>query len=257
MKALRKLLLAASCVTALPLARSDKPIEDLSGLTGYLPAVGLLIGVLLECIVFLCNWLQVPHLVTGALLTLSWLALSGGIHLDGLMDTADGIFSHRSRERMLEIMHDSRVGNFGVMSGVAVLLIKFAALSSAPYVLLHLAVIVIPVWARWAECFAIGNFSYAREQGMGKVWHDTTKVPRDIILATLLPLLLTAAGCAFFYWQLPVAITLATALAGVLAAYRIAAIVGGHTGDTYGAIVELSEAAGLLFCSVLLPQWRI
>jgi adenosylcobinamide-GDP ribazoletransferase len=257
MNVLRKLFLTASCVTSLPLARSDKQIEDLAGLSGYLPAVGLLIGVLLECVVFLCNWLQVPHLVAGAVLTLSWLALSGGIHLDGLMDTADGIFSHRSRERMLEIMHDSRVGNFGAISGVAVLLIKFAALSSAPFVLLHLAVIVIPVWARWSECFAIGSFAYAREQGMGKVWHDTIKVPRDIILAAILPVLVTAAGCAFFYWQLPLAIALATGLAGVVAAYRIAAIVGGHTGDTYGAVVEVSEAAGLLFCSVLLPQWRI
>jgi len=55
-------------------------------------------------------------------------------------------------------MHDSRVGNFGVMSGIAALLIKFVALSSAPYALLQLAVIIVPVWARWSECFAIGNF---------------------------------------------------------------------------------------------------
>ncbi|NJL73173.1 MAG: adenosylcobinamide-GDP ribazoletransferase, partial [Candidatus Competibacteraceae bacterium] len=64
------------------------------------------------------------------LLAVLWLLLTGGLHMDGLMDTADGIFSHQSRERMLEIMHDPRVGNFGVLSGVSVLLIKITGMAA-------------------------------------------------------------------------------------------------------------------------------
>src|SRR5262249_14512033 len=157
-----------------------KQEQDLSGLSKYLPAVGLLIALPLGLVVWLCGKFSVPHLVSGTLLTLVWLVMSGCIHLDGLMDTADGGFSHRSPERMLEIMHDSRVGNFGAIAGIMAILIKLTTLASAPFLMLQLAVLLIPMWARWAETFAIGYFPYLREQGMGKIWHDTTRFPRDI-----------------------------------------------------------------------------
>jgi adenosylcobinamide-GDP ribazoletransferase len=257
MNVLSRFWLAASCVTCLPLGHLHKEQQDLSGLSKYLPAVGVLIAIALEVVVFVCDKFSVPHLVTGAVLTLVWLVMSGCIHLDGLMDTADGIFSHRSPERMLEIMHDSRVGNFGVITGVMAMVIKVTTLASAPFLTLQLAVLLVPVWARWAETFAIGYFPYLREQGMGKVWHDTTKFPRDIILAMLIPVLVTAGTCFIFNWRAALFMAAATALVGMISSFRIAAVLRGHTGDTYGAVVELSEAGALLLAAMFLPYWRV
>jgi len=254
---LARFWLASSCVTCLPLGHLHKQQQDLSGLSKYLPAVGLLIAVPLELVVYLCNKFAVPHLVGGALLTLVWLVMSGCIHLDGLMDTADGIFSHRSPERMLEIMRDSRVGNFGVIVGMMAIVVKVTTLSTAPTFMLQLAVLLVPMWARWAETFAIGYFPYLREEGMGKVWHDTTKFPRDIILAVLIPALITGGTCFIFNWRATLFVAAATALVGMISSFRIAAILRGHTGDTYGAVVELSEAGALLLAAVFLPFWRV
>lgn len=254
MNVLSRLLLAASFVTAFPLARRchDAQGPDMSGLTKYLPGVGLLIGLVLAGSAFVCHQLMVPALVSGALLTAWWIALSGAIHLDGLMDTADGVFSHRSRERMLEIMHDSRVGNFGAIAGILLILLKFAALASMPFPMVQVAVLLIPVWGRFSETLVIGCFPYARPEGMGKIWHDTTRCPRDIIIAAVVPLLLTALLCLYAPWTALVALSLAAILTGALASCRLQAILGGQTGDTYGAVVELSEVGALLFACVLL-----
>lgn len=220
------------------------------GLAKYLPAVGLLIGGLLFGAGYTMHTLLVPHAVMAILLAILWLVLSGGIHFDGLMDTADGIFSHRSPERMLEIMRDSRVGNFGVITGFCVLLTKVAGMLAIGGSLLICAVLLIPAWARWCEAFAIGAFPYAREEGMGKVWHDTMKYPADLAIAAIAPLLMTA-GCAINFGLVPaIATTCATIVVGVATAFYLSSIIKGHTGDTYGATVEIAEAGGLLILAL-------
>jgi len=195
--------------------------------------------------------LPAASILLAAILCVSWLALSGAIHFDGLMDTADGIFSHRSVDRMLEIMRDSRVGNFGAITGICVLILKVAALSNMRTSLLLAALILVPVWARWCECYAIGYFTYAREEGMGKIWHDSTKYPRDGFLAAIVPLIVTAV-CAFKMDAITaLVLTGVTIMVGILAAHQIASVIKGHTGDTYGAVVELAEVGGLLIAALV------
>jgi cobalamin 5'-phosphate synthase/cobalamin synthase len=256
MKIVDRLLLTASCVTAFPISARAHDTENLAGLSKYLPAVGLIIAGGLALIAWLCHLLDANHMVTGAVLTLGWLAMSGGIHLDGLMDTADGVLSHRSRERMLEIMQDSRVGNFGVMAGAAVLLIKFACLSAASLQATFMVALLVPAWARWTETLTIASFPYARVNGMGKVWRDTTRLPQDVILAAFIPTLATVAAALYGGWQTAIFLSVATVLSGYTAAYRIWRVLGGQTGDTYGAVVEISESGGLLLAAVLLPMFH-
>ena len=96
--------------------------------TVFYPAAGLLIGLLTAGSAWGFSYLF-PFYINAALVLILWVFLSGGLHLDGLMDTADGLLSHRSRERMLEIMKDSRVGAMGVVAGVLSALLRVSLLA--------------------------------------------------------------------------------------------------------------------------------
>lgn len=248
LRVFERFLITAGSVTSLPLHEHDAH-TDMRGLAKYLPAVGLLIGGLLVALAVTFAKLSVLPAVASIFLVVAWLVLSGGLHFDGLMDTADGIFSHRSPERMLEIMRDSRVGNFGVLAGVVVLLLKIAGLLSLANALP--ALLLIPAWSRWCESFAIGAFPYARPDGMGKVWHDTMSYPGDLILGALLPLVATAFCALHFGLVAALAITGCTIASGIACSFYLSSIVRGHTGDTYGAVVELSEAGALLLLTLI------
>lgn len=247
MSILKQFALALSYVTACPFLQKPASEAEIAGLARYLPAAGLVVGsVLLFCWKGLA-FIGAPPAVQAVVVVIVWIAFTGGIHLDGLMDSADGILSHRSRERMLEIMHDSRTGAFGAISGMLLILSKFSGLFSVQPEQIGWALLVIPAWARWAEVIAIGCYPYAREQGMGKIWHDSTTVPGDLFRALAAPLTATVLLCLFgSCWQLMVIGCSATVFAGIVAAIYMNSQIQGHTGDTYGAVVEISEAVGIL-----------
>jgi cobalamin 5'-phosphate synthase/cobalamin synthase len=226
----------------------------LSGLAKYLPAAGLVIGFCLWLCTLVLTFLLAPPLVAGAIMTILWFVFTSGLHLDGLMDSADGIFSHQSKERMLEIMSDPRVGNFAVIVGVLLLIVKFATITSIYIHALYVVLLVIPVWARFSEVYAIGRFDYLKQQGKGKVWHDSTVFPADWIKSGIAPMAVTllACVCAKEHAVSLIVVSLSTVLSGIAASHWLTGKLGGQTGDTYGATVELSEAAGLIAASLLM-----
>ncbi|MEK8127016.1 adenosylcobinamide-GDP ribazoletransferase [Paenibacillus filicis] len=135
----------------------------------FYPLAGWLMGALTVAFgVLLADVLELPATVTAALTLAFWASLSGALHLDGLMDTADGVLSHRSRERMLEIMKDSRVGAMGVIVCVLLLLVKWTLLAellpssgsvgTSAWLLLPL----VMLWSRWFMVVAIWGWPYAR-----------------------------------------------------------------------------------------------
>lgn len=232
----------------------DDHTAELAGLAKYLPAAGLAISTILVGLAALLLFkLHAPPIVTGPVLAIAWLCLTGGLHFDGLMDAADGVFSHRDRERMLEIMMDSRVGNFGALTGMAVLILKCATLVSLvshPFLLLGVLAIV-PAWARWCELYAIGRFPYARKVGKGKVWHDTTHLPNDLFTGMVLPVVVTGIVAAFLGLMNILPVVAFVMASGLTASHWLAAHIKGHTGDTYGAVVELAETGGLILFSCI------
>ena len=247
-----KFIHATSYVTIIPLARllpANAVSEDsLKGLAIYLPAVGAMIGAILAGTCIILEKLNAPSLLLATIITILWLTLTGGLHFDGLMDTADGIFSHRSKERMLEIMQDSRVGNFAVMVGVANFALKIAALAALPSQMLTTVLLFAPCLARLAETFAIGAFPYVRSEGKGKVWHDTMRFPQDIFWAALVPIALFIGFTLASKGELllPIGLLFATACSiGLISSAYLNSRLGGHTGDTYGAVVELTETITL------------
>ncbi|MDF2720786.1 MAG: cobS [Paenibacillus sp.] len=226
----------------------------------YYPLVGAVLGVLLATAGWLLG-LALPAAPAAVLLVALWAGATGALHMDGLMDTADGLLSHRSRERMLEIMKDSRVGAMGVIAGVLLALMKFALLVSLlPHTQLFLGFAVIaPLWSRWFVVWAIAGWPYAREgQGLGALFAKVGL--REAFHATcwaLLLSLLALLAVGLPWWQV-VAGTIGLAIvAGALGyglARKMAAKLGGLTGDTYGALAELLECAVLLV-AVVLTRW--
>ncbi len=213
----------------------------------YYPVVGLLLALLLWLLTLLLAPL-VPQLVLAALLVAVLVILTGSLHLDGLMDTCDGLFGGRTRERKLEIMRDSRVGSFGVLAGICLLLLKFALFASISANSLPLALLLALPSARWAMVVALYVFPAARPTGLGATFRQAATTKR-LLLAGLISL-----GIVLVAGHLPgLIIWLAVTLISLLLGLCITRSIGGLTGDTYGAIEEVAEVVALL----LLVMFRV
>src|SRR5205807_9205305 len=181
-----ELAAAVRLLSILPLPAPPQRIEAESETTaparlvlasGYSSLVGLLLGLLLSLLALLLDPL-LPHLAVAALLLVALVLLTGGLHLDGLMDSCDGLFGGRTPERRLEIMRDSRVGSFGVLGGVCALLLKFAFFASLERHALLLALLVVLPSARWAMVLALHTFPPARPGGLGVTYQQTVTLQR-------------------------------------------------------------------------------
>ncbi|WP_438431748.1 adenosylcobinamide-GDP ribazoletransferase [Gorillibacterium sp. sgz500922] len=230
----------------------------------FYPVAGGLIGLLLSLLLYAAG-LALPAGPAAALTLVLWVAVTGGLHLDGWMDSADGLLSHRPPERMLEIMKDSRVGAMGVMAAVLLLLVKYACLAALPGSaadgLLLLA--VLPAWSRWWMTVGMAGWPYARkESGLGSLFRQVgwSEVSLAWAGAAAVTFAFTALGrmvggdtgvFAGTGWvtvagRFVLAATLLCGLFGGLAARTVSRKLGGLTGDLYGAMNEGLEALLLL-----------
>lgn len=218
--------------------------EDFGRSTRFFPLVGLVLGICYA----LAAWILVSVLgmrvLTAALLLILPLLLTGGLHADGFMDTADGVFSGRERERKLEIMKDSRVGSFGVVAFVLLMFLQFALLLDMSPPLLVSVFFVMPIIGRMAMVLAVSCFPYARADGMGKTFADMADRRTVAIAAVTTSVLVIPIGLLA---------TLALVLGIVFALLFcrwMTAILGGVTGDVYGAATVLTETIVLAVFSL-------
>ena len=218
--------------------------EDFGRSTRFFPLVGLVLGICYA----LAAWTLVSVLgmraLTAALLLILPLLLTGGLHADGFMDTADGVFSGRERERKLAIMKDSRVGSFGVVAFVLLMFLQFALLLDMSPLLLVSAFFVMPIIGRMAMVLAVSCFPYARADGMGKTFADMANRRTVAIAAVTTSVLVIPIG-------LLATLTLVLGIVFVLLFCRwMTAILGGVTGDVYGAATVLTETIVLAVFSL-------
>jgi adenosylcobinamide-GDP ribazoletransferase len=208
----------------------------------WCPLIGLMLGASLGLMDWGLIWLGFPNLVRSIFIVAIAVGLTGGLHLDGVSDTADGL-AVTDPERRLVVMKDSLTGAFGVMAIALVLLLKFAALSelgSERWFCLMVAM----GWGRWGQVAAIAFYPYLRAEGKGAFHTETFKFPQDLLLG-LFFLLLFSLGFAFWqpqFWLLILQSTLLGFAIALLTGWWFAKRLGGHTGDSYGAIVEWTEA---------------
>jgi adenosylcobinamide-GDP ribazoletransferase len=253
----KSLRVALSLFTVIPAGTGGALAEDdAARAVRWLPAVGLLLGAIgagaMACVD--AGGFSAPRRLLGAALAVTLLALlTGGLHLDGLADTADGLGSRRPAADALAIMRRSDVGPFGIAALVLVLLIQVAALASIPRMPLAAGSLVLAtVTGRVAVVVATGSPA-ARPGGFGAlVAGRTTARDRAVSVALLgcaVVAALAAGGAGL------VARGLIAALTGLLAGgwvQRVASRrLGGMTGDVFGAIVEVSAAAVLVACALL------
>lgn len=209
----------------------------------FFPLAGLLIGVILALLDRFFLWCFTPMLAA-ALDVIVLICLTGALHIDGLADSGDGLFSHKPTAKILEIMKDSRIGSMGMATVVVVLLVKFAALTSITehrFVML----LLIPAFARMGLVFAMLRLPYLRkEDGLAGPFF-VTKMPW--LFAVFLVVLCAAAGFTKLQGVLIIAgFVLSTASIMLFYHKRM----GGVTGDMLGAMIEVQEAFLLLLAAV-------
>lgn len=208
----------------------------------FFPLVGMVIGMVLLMINHIFGYYLSARMVA-ILLVITGFIVTGGLHADGLMDTADGFLSGRSRERMLEIMKDSRVGSGGVMVFVLLVAAKWAVLEDIPVNMLPMALFTAPLVARLVLVMAVTTFPYARREGIGKLFSEYTG-PRDFVFATGLSIILLLP--LMIYHPRVLASFAVSMVFGVLFCRYTSSKLGGLTGDVYGAATELTELVALL-----------
>ncbi|OPY03484.1 MAG: Cobalamin synthase [Syntrophus sp. PtaB.Bin001] len=245
---MKRLLAALQFLTILPMPRRFYPDERaLKGSLLFFPVVGLLIGAAVALADRGLGHLF-PLWVTSVLAVILLIVASGALHIDGLADTADGFFSVRSRERILDIMKDSRTGPMGVVAIVCVVFLKIALLASVSGAWRWWVLVMMPIAGRCALLVHLALLSYARpEGGIADIFH---------------------AGCSrgYAFWALLFLFAsgaLMGGMPGLLAGVVACGIslffavfsfwkIGGFTGDTLGAACELTELGPALAVAALL-----
>ena len=240
--------------------------ESLSSSRPYFPAVGVIIGLGLALFDRLFTILF-PLPAACALDLVLMFLITGGLHWDGVIDTFDGILGAHTREDALRIMRDSRIGALGAITMVILLITKYGLLLSIPFVRLETArliscprfqaLMVSPVLARWSLCLVMDAFPYARKEGgIGSLFISGPRGEETGVknLGSILRNLVLPGAFALFC---AVAISgrrgafafLICTLFSYLGGWKTSRFLNGLTGDTYGAVCEISEIVALAaFC---------
>jgi adenosylcobinamide-GDP ribazoletransferase len=208
--------------------------------------IGVLIGISLGGCDWVLQQLTLPTLTRSALIVCLWLGITGGLHLDGAMDSADGLAT-TDEARRLEVMKDSATGAFGAMAAIVILLLKTVALNDLAIDRWQI-LILAAAWGRWGQLIAIACYPYLREKGKGAFHKEHLRLPVDILWGSMGLVVINL----IFIWLQPqeliriAALNLGCSSIALVTGYYFYWKLRGHTGDTYGAVVEWTEA--LILC---------
>ena len=210
----------------------------------FYPLVGALIGLILFVIASLLH--AVPIILLSSLILVAWIWLTGGLHLDGLADTADAwVGGFGDKERTLKIMKDPSCGPIGVLSLIIICLIKWSAI----YVLLekqfYLPLVILPILGRLTPLFLFLTTPYVREKGLGSSITEYLSKPIAIFIV-----IISLIICTLFSWIGMISL-IATIMTVIYLRHKFIQRIEGITGDTVGASIEIIEAIGLLSFAIL------
>ena len=242
----RKYLFALRFFTRLPISGSASQDGNLASSALAFPFVGLTVGALCAVIWFLASAI-LPPLPAAGLAILSGLLLTGALHEDGFSDCADGLWGGYTKERVLEIMRDSRIGAYGACALIFTIGLRWTSLASFDVTSGALALLIAHMTGRAAITSALAFSTYARESGLGKTVSEGIS-EKDFWFIFLVTILLALA----LGWMAG----LLAALAGFAAAWAflqyLVKRIDGYTGDGLGTMEQCAEISVFL---VLLVFW--
>lgn len=260
---MKGLILLFKFMTRLPIpVNPEFDSKELGKSMKFFPVVGIAIGLILYFVYWIgAKYIVSSYLLAGIIVTVE-VILTGALHLDGLADTFDGIFSYRSKQKMLEIMKDSRLGTNGGVALILYFLLKIFILAGIFDMGLGFlgniagvksaagaVVLTAPVLARINPVLNCTVSPYARSSGSAKDFVENTD-KTGLLIASAVALIFTAvAGCGILKVLNPIHLVDITAVMMVLGLYFAKLMekkIGGITGDTLGAVLELSEIIVLL-----------
>ncbi len=224
-------------LTLIPIPwRAEEDTRHFANSLAFFALVGMVIGTIGCCgVFFLSKGFPQPVVIAAGLTYLAFI--SGCLHLDGLSDSADGLLSSRPREVCLKIMKDSRAGAMGIVVVLLVLLTKYAALSTMPKEALLSAFFLMPLAGRCAILLTMASLPYARaEGGLGRLFYSGNSKQAAVIGFTLL-----LVSLLFFAHDQVLPILVGFLAVTFLFNRWCKAKLGGATGDTLGAVCELTE----------------
>lgn len=238
-KIIMPFLIAVQFMTTIPIKLPYLPSREQNALSMlFYPVIGLMIGGVLWLV---ASYVQLPMMLLSCVVMVVWVWLTGGLHLDGLADTADAwVGGFGDRQRTLTIMKDPNTGAMGVMAIVLCLALKWAAV----YCLLELdavlALLFVPMLGRMSALALFATTPYVRQHGLGSALQDVPKY--------LLWLVMLGFGAAVFALSWQMALVMIGVWAVMLAwlRWRFVGRIGGITGDTVGASIEVVEVAMLV-----------
>lgn len=219
----------------------------------FFPIVGMIIGTLLFIIYYFGRkYIPSPYVLAG-LLCLIEIIMTGALHLDGLADTFDGIFSYRSKQKMLEIMKDSRIGTNGALAIIVYFVLKILVLAALEtdfgFHGMGLGLLTAPVVGRAVSVLNCAVGKYAKPNGMAKDFVElTTRQGGTFAILSSLIFLFLLQGIVYPILN-PIHLVNVVFIVYVLGLYFAKLMerkIGGITGDTLGAVLELSELIFLI-----------
>lgn len=231
------LIVAFQFLTRLPV---NIPVEfnskNIAKSTLFFPLVGMVVGGLTALIIYVMSFFGQDIGAIGGVVAL--IVITGGLHIDGLSDTCDGFFSARDREKILEIMKDSRSGTFGVIAVVLDLLIKFVLISKIKTNLFP-CLIFSCANARLTSVMIMTYTKCARPNGMGSMFSQSGTKKYFSVGSILYIIFICIFNVKFI---IPLIISLLASLLIVMKSYKT---IGGLTGDVYGANIEICEIVSI------------
>ena len=232
--------IALQFLTTFPVQLKEMPSKQQNGQSFlFYPLIGLMIGGILFAIATLLHAL--PVILLSSLILVVWIWLTGGLHLDGLADTADAwVGGFGDKERTLKIMKDPSCGPIGVLSLIILCLIKWSALYVLLEKQLYSALFLFPILGRLTPLFLFLTTQYVREKGLGSSIAECIPKTGSVIVSAL-----CLVAAAYFAWVgvLTVMIFIGTL---IYLRHKFIQRIGGITGDTVGASIEICEAVSLL-----------